>query len=77
MSFLDNEDPKVLLTPREAFLAMADFIWEFGQRAGDDLMTLIGDTVIESDGQPADPAAWDDWLRSVSKIRSGKAPREN
>jgi len=54
---------------------MTDFIWEFAQRAGDDLMTLIGDTGIEADGGPTDPAAWDDWLASVAKIRSGKAPR--
>lgn len=76
MSSLDsgssNED---LLTPRQAFLAMTDFIWEFAQRAGDDLITLIGDTGIEADGGPTDPAAWDDWLASVAKIRSGKAPR--
>lgn len=64
-----------LLTPREAFLAMTDFIWEFAKRAGDDLMTLIGDTGIEADGGPTDSAAWDDWLASVAKIRAGKAPR--
>jgi hypothetical protein len=64
-----------LLTARQAFLVMTDFIWEFAQRAGDDLMTLIGDTGIEPDGGPTDPAAWDDWLASVAKIRSGKAPR--
>jgi hypothetical protein len=63
------------LSARDAFLAMTDFIWEFAQRAGDDLMTLIGDTGIEADGGPTDPAAWEDWLESVAKIRSGKAPR--
>lgn len=64
-----------LLTPRQAFLAMTDFIGAFAQRAGDDLITLIGDTGIEADGSPTDPAAWDDWLPSVAKIRSGRAPR--
>jgi hypothetical protein len=63
------------LTPREAFLVMSDFIWEFAQRAGDDLLTLIGDTGIEDDGGPTDPAAWEDWLASVERIRSGLAPR--
>ena len=38
------------LTPREAFLVMSDFVWQFAQRAGDDLLTLIGDTGIEADG---------------------------
>jgi hypothetical protein len=76
MSSPDNEPvAEELLTPRQAFLAMTDFIWEFAQRAGDDLITLIGDTGIEADGGPTDPAAWDDWLASVAKIRSGKAPR--
>jgi len=75
MTFLDPEQGDELLTPREAFLAMSDFIWEFAQRAGDDLLTLIGDTGLEADGGPTDPAAWDDWLASVARIRSGMAPR--
>lgn len=76
MSSPDSGSPNDdLLTPRQEFLAMTDFIWEFAQRAGDDLVTLIGDTGIEADGGPTDPAAWDDWLASVAKIRSGKAPR--
>ena len=66
-----------LLTPHQAFLAMTDFIWEYAKRAGDDLMTLIGDTGIEQDGGPTDPAAWDDWLAGVAKIRAGRAPRDD
>lgn len=76
MSFPDSDAPEEqLLTAREAFMAMTDFIWEFAQRAGDDLITLIGDTGIEADGGPTDPAAWDDWLASVTKILGGKPPR--
>lgn len=75
MSSPDSRPDDDVLTSRQAFLAMTDFIWEFAQRAGDDLMTLIGDTGIEADGGPTDPAAWDDWLSSVAKIRAGKAPR--
>jgi hypothetical protein len=63
------------LTSREAFLAMSDFIWQFGQRAGDDLLTLLGDTDLQADGEPTDPASWEDWLRSVAKIRAGFPPR--
>jgi hypothetical protein len=78
MSSPDKPPPDhELLTPREAFLAMTDFIWQFAQRAGDDLMTLIGDTGIEADGGPTDPAAWDDWLGSVAKIRARKPPRSD
>jgi hypothetical protein len=76
MSSLDSQDSgEEMLTSRQAFLAMTDFIWSFAQRAGDDLLTLIGDTGIEPDGGPTDPAAWDDWLASVAKIREGRAPR--
>lgn len=66
-----------MLTTWEAFLVMSDFIWEYAKRVGEgDLYTLIGDTdLLESDGQPTDPAAWDDWLASVAKIRAGRAPR--
>jgi hypothetical protein len=64
-----------LLSAREAFLVMTDFVWEFARRAGDDLMTLIGDTGIEPDGGPTDPAAWDDWLTSVARIKAGRPPR--
>ena len=63
------------LSPRDAFLAMAEFVWRYGQLAGDDLITLIGDTGIEPDGMPTDPAAWEDWLACVAWIRAGNAPR--
>lgn len=63
------------LTTREAFLVMSDFIWRFAQRAGDDLITLLGDTALEADGAPTDPAAWEDWVNCVDRIRSGVPPR--
>lgn len=64
-----------MLTAREAFLAMADYIWRYAQTAGDDLITLVGDTTIEADGRPTDPAAWDDWLASVERIKRGEPAR--
>lgn len=63
------------LTAREGFLVMSNFIWEYAQRAGDDLITLLGDTELESDGQPTDSAAWEDWLASIRRIKSGLPPR--
>lgn len=63
------------LTAREAFLVMSNFIWEYGQRAGDDLITLLGDTDLEADGEPTDPAAWEDWLASIRRIKSGLPAR--
>ena len=69
-----NDEPE-LLTSYQAFLAMSDFVWEFGQAAGDDLLTLLGDTSLSADGMPFDRAAWSDWKRSVARIRAGHPPR--
>ena len=71
-----HEDPSSpMLSSRQAFLAMTEFIWRYAQSAGDDLLTLIGDTGIESDGGPTDPAAWEDWSDSVAWVLAGNAPR--
>jgi len=75
MSSPDNSEISGVLTLHDAFLAMTDYIWRFAETAGDDLITLIGDTDIGVDGQPADPAAWDDWLASVHRILAGQQPR--
>ncbi|MFD8421647.1 hypothetical protein [Streptomyces sp. NPDC059466] len=56
------------LNEREAFLAMSRFLWQFANRAGDDLLTLLGDIGIEADGQTTDPAAWEDWMRCVRSV---------
>lgn len=71
----DERDGGDFISTREAFLAMSDFLWEYANRAGDDLLTLIGDTDLEADRQPTDPAAWSDWLASVERIRAGNPPR--
>ena len=70
-----NDTSSDSLSPREAFLAMSDFLWHYAERAGDDLITLLGDTAIEADGGPTDAAAWDDWLDSVTRIKAGTLPR--
>jgi hypothetical protein len=76
MSVPDSHDTSSdSLSPREAFLAMSDFLWRYAERAGDDLITLLGDTTIEADGGPTDAAAWYDWLDSVTRIKTGTPPR--
>jgi len=65
------------LTDREAFQAMAEFVWQYARRAGDDLITLLGDIDLQPDGQPTDPAAWDDWLDCVRRVKAGLPPRRN
>ena len=72
-----SESEPVVLTEREAFLVMTDYIWRYAQSAGDDLITLLGDTTLEADGDPTDPAAWSDWLASVDRIRRGRPPRSD
>ncbi|MGC4755625.1 hypothetical protein [Micromonospora trifolii] len=56
---------------REAFVAMSRFVWQFANRAGDDLLTLLGDIGIEADGETTDPAAWNDWLACVRSVVDG------
>lgn len=76
MSSPDEEArPQPRLTEREAFLTMAEFLWQYARRMEDDLITLLGDIEIESDGQPTDPAAWGDWLECVRHVKAGLAPR--
>jgi hypothetical protein len=65
----------IMLTAEEAFSVMSDYIWRYAQQAGDDLITLFGDTALLEDGRPGDPAAWDDWVESVRRIKAGNKPR--
>jgi hypothetical protein len=66
------------LTEREAFLVMIEFIWQYARRAGDDLLTLLGDTWIDvDDGPPTDRAAWSDWQECVRYVKSGGPPRRS
>jgi hypothetical protein len=70
-----NNETSLLFAPEEAFYAMSAFLWDFVQRAGDDLVTLLGDTEILEDGGPTDPAAWEDWLACIERVRSAKPLR--
>jgi hypothetical protein len=72
---LDEPSPQQALTEQQAFRAMAEFLWQYARRAGDDLITLLGDIELEADGRPTDPAAWDDWLECVGHVRAGLPPR--
>lgn len=57
---------------KEAFVAMGLFLTQYYQRAGNDMETLIADITLEVDGQPLDPAAWDDWLECVRVATAAK-----
>jgi hypothetical protein len=63
-----TEATAIYLSERQAFAAMSLFVNRFADRAGDDLLTLLGDLTLQTDGGPFDPAAWDDWLSCVHAI---------
>jgi hypothetical protein len=56
-----------LVTPQQAFAAMALFLERFYKRC-DDMQTLLADLSIEADGEPLDPAAWDDWVAALEEV---------
>ena len=58
-----------MLTTREAFEAMVEFLAQFYSRTkSDDVGGLLGDIQMRDDGLTADPAAWHDWLKCVSVV---------
>jgi hypothetical protein len=52
---------------------MSLFLDQFAKRAGDDLLTLLGDIRIRPEGGTFDPAAWDDWMDCVRAVKSEAA----
>jgi hypothetical protein len=59
----------LLISEREAFIALRLFLEQFYARAGNDMETLIADVTLEADGEPLDPAAWGDWLRCIAAAK--------
>ena len=56
------------LNEHEAFAALTLFLNRFAERAGDDLITLLGDITLRPGGGTFDPAAWDDWMDCVRDV---------
>ena len=71
----DDLSQQPMLTRQQAFQVMAEFLWQYARRAGDDLLTLLGDIELESDGGTADPAAWYDWIECVAHVTAGLPAR--
>ncbi len=61
-------EPLYSLTESEAFDAMSLFVNRFADRAGDDLLTLLGDIAQSPSGLTFDPAAWEDWMECVRDV---------
>ncbi|MEM6384438.1 MAG: hypothetical protein AAF739_17345 [Pseudomonadota bacterium] len=61
------------LTTQQAFLAMLAFLEIHFQRFGPgEIGTVLGEISLLPDGGTFDPAAWDDWVRSVQKAKRGE-----
>jgi hypothetical protein len=61
---------KKSLSPEQAFRAMFIFLNEYYERSArsGELVDVLGDIQLnETDGMPADPAAWDDWLAAINE----------
>ena len=57
------------LTVQQAFEAMSLFLEGFYERTkSDDVGGLLGDMILLEDSTTADPAAWDDWMKSVHRV---------
>lgn len=59
------------LTNQQAFQAMVLFLEGFYERTkSDDVGAILSDLILLEDGNTADPAAWDDWMKCVYKVLS-------
>ena len=57
-----------LLTTDEAYAAMTHFLDAFFKRTqSDEIAGLLGAFPALDNGQPADPAIWNDWIAAVKK----------
>lgn len=55
-----------LITKIQAFNAMRKFLAMYYERTlSDDVGSLLGDLNMITEGQTADPAAWDDWNQAL------------
>lgn len=56
------------LTLKQAYLTMYLFLEGLYERTNsDDLAGLLGGFRLLNDGEPADPAAWSDWIAAANK----------
>lgn len=55
----------------DAYRAMFEFLEGYLERTrADEIGALLGCMNLAGDGQPMDPAIWDDWMEAVRKVTS-------
>jgi hypothetical protein len=60
------------VTPMQAYLAAYEFLLELYLRTdSDEVGGRLSEMSFLSDGKPADPAVWDDWMHCVKKAVAG------
>jgi hypothetical protein len=70
-----KEETHHQLSEREAFQAMVLFVNRYAYAAeGNDIVGLMSESFIESDGGPTDPALWDEWLDCVRQVKTDQPP---
>lgn len=58
-----------LLTPRQAYLVMFEFLRQYYERGqSDEIGNLLGNLSLLSDGSSADPPQWTDWEIAVDRV---------
>lgn len=58
------------LSIQEAFKSMVLYLEKYYERTGsNDVGGLLSDMILLDDGTTADPAAWNDWMKCVDKIK--------
>jgi hypothetical protein len=58
------------LSAEQGFRVMFLFLGQYYNRVGSmgDLSAVLSDLQMMPDGRPADPAAWEDWLKAVRTV---------
>lgn len=70
------ESSELLLTPRQAYLAMFEFLRQYhlrGLSESAEIGGLLGGLSLLADGQPADPAYASDWAAAVGAVLAAEA----
>ena len=66
------------LTIKQAYLTMYYFLDSLYERTNsDDLAGFLGGFRLLKDGEPADPAAWSDWMAAANKALAEGNPESN
>lgn len=60
------------MTVEQAYQAMLAFLQrEVELTESSDLADLVSEYRLGADGQPRDPALWEEWLEAVGKVKAG------